>query len=153
MLHSLTSGRKSWTLRGAIRHMSTQGPQSLIDRYLDALGAEAGAPSRLPMQEVLWLIEHATRLGVLRLRLLRALQAALPRSEGVAAELKDLLTDLIIMHSRLADRDSRLKEKLGQVVGAGTLSHVPVDEADLRDAIREMAEAIAHLRAVAGPTE
>ncbi len=130
--------------------MGTQETQHLAERYLEAVWAEAGAPSQLPMREALWLIEHATRLSALRLKLLRALQAALPRSEGAPAGLKDLLTDLIIMQSRLADREARLRDLLGQASEGGAPAHVSLAEADLRDAVQDVTDAMAHLRAVAG---
>lgn len=54
------------------------------------------------------------------MELLQGLQAALPRSddEDTVAELKELLTNLIIMQNRLGERDARLGDLLGRLVEA-----------------------------------
>ena len=56
--------------------------------------------------ELAWLVAHASRLSATRLERLRSLQTALP---GAGGELKELLTDLIIIESRLAGRGERLQ--------------------------------------------
>ena len=75
----------------------TEDPGAL---YLQALGQAVEGRVQLPVEELGWLVGYSTRLDGLRLELLKALQSALPRDDepdDVVAELKDLLTNLIIM--------------------------------------------------------
>ena len=132
--------------------MSTHDPESVGSRYLSEAGPAVDGRLQLAVDELRWLVEHSTQLGERRLELLQALQAALPRAEdgGSLAELKELLTDVIIMQTRLADRNRRLNKQLNQVVDAGLPDRVPVDEAAVRDAIEAVLRASAHVQAVAG---
>ena len=132
--------------------MSTHDQESVGSRYLSEAGPAVDGWLQLAVDELRWLVEHSTQLGERRLELLQALQAALPRAEdgGSLAELKELLTDVIIMQTRLADRNRRLNKQLNQVVDAGLPDRVPVDEAAVRDAIEAVLRAAAHVQAVAG---
>ena len=124
----------------------------LVSRYIEATGGVSGGRHAMNKTEVVWLVDHSTRLGELRLELLRALQAALPRSdetEGPAAELKELLTNLIIMQSRLSEREGGLLGLLDEVVESGALKAAPVDEDIVIRAVLTIANGADHIRTVA----
>ena len=121
------------------------------ERYLRASGRTEDGRYRLDAAEAAWLLGVLTRLGRARLELLRGLQATLPRegdNVGVA-ELKETLTNLIIMQTRLADRESDLDERIATAVSAGEIDGLTVDESGLRSALQEIAEAADHVRSVA----
>ncbi len=84
--------------------------------------------------------------------LLRALQSSLPGSEqpGIVAEFKELLSSLIIMETRVSDRNDNLSELLKQLTNGEGLDRVTVDQAALAEAIRAVIQAHGHARAVAG---
>lgn len=129
--------------------------ETVTDRYLRAIGRTADDRYQLSADQLLWLIGHSTRLGGQRLELLRALQSGLPRSEkpGPLADLKELLTDLIIMQSRLAGREEQLQDLLRQLVEAKLLDPVAVDEALLKNMVQEILQASGQVRMVAGDEE
>lgn len=131
--------------------MAAHEAQSLVDRYLRAVGRAEGGPYRLGIVELNWLVDHCSQLDGLRLGLLRGLQSALPRSpdSGVATELKEILTNLIIMYTRLAERKERLSELLHPLADGSLLDGVDVDLASLSGAIEAMEAASRHVRAVA----
>ena len=126
--------------------------ETATDRYLRAVSRPDDDRYQLSADQLLWLIQHSTRLGGQRLELLRALQSALPKSgePGPLADLKELLTDLIIMQSRLAEREERLGQLLHQLIDARLLDRVPVDEDLLRKLIQEILQSSEHVRMVAG---
>ena len=74
-----------------------------------------------------------------------SLQTALP---GAGGELKELLTDLIIMESRPAGRSERLQGLVAELKDA-LPAGVPVDEQRLREAVVEMLEAAARVETAA----
>ena len=85
----------------------------------------------LPAQELLRLLESGMRRGADELELLKALQRALPQpgaEDDAIGELKGLLTNAIIMRTRLGDREADLPDLLRRVVDEGRLDAVPVDE-------------------------
>ena len=97
--------------------MSSQNADSVADRYLRMAGQAIEQRCQLTIEESIWLINLSSRLLSLRLELLRALQSALSRSgeQNIVTELKELLTNLIIMQTRLADRDGRINELINQL--------------------------------------
>ena len=131
--------------------MSSQDEKPVVASYLEKAMRTADGRQQLSADELAWLLEHTTRLNALHLELLRALQAALPAAEGesAAGELKPLLTDLIIMGSRLAGREEALLGLLGRL-GESVGEAVPVDEAGLSAGLHELMNASSHIRAVAG---
>ena len=136
--------------------MSPYDADAVAGRYLRSAGTTSDR-YELDVGELVWLVDHATRLRGLRLELLSALQSALPSSptpptseEGVVPELKELLTDLIIMHSRLAGRDESLQELLGKLSEERPVGHAAVDEETLRSAVNGIVEAARHVQARAG---
>lgn len=125
------------------------------DRYLDVAGETDGAGYRLGMEHMLWLVEHTTEASGMRLELLRALQTALavPDEQGPMAELKDLLTDLIIMQSRLHGREERLVALLQQAMEQDAPEDVPIEKAKLQAGIRSILDAAARIQSDGGPGE
>jgi hypothetical protein len=88
-------------------------------------------------------------LDGLRLELLKALQSALPRDDepdDVVAELKDLLTNLIIMQNRLSGRDEELGQMLSRLDRSGALNDVPVDESIVRSLVDVIVQGSDHVR-------
>ena len=130
--------------------MSSQNEESLTSLFLQNAGAHSEGRYRLELDHLAWLIDHCTRLGALRLELLRDLQAALPRSddEDGESELKELLTNLIIMQTRLADREASLHDAMASLTDESRLDPVAVDEELLRDAIAHILDASARVRSV-----
>ena len=134
-----------------IKSMSAHQSESIAIRYLDAAGDSAEERGQINAEELVWLIGHATRLAAMRLELLQAVQSALPMSdEGEGSELKDVLTNLIIMQSRLSGRDQQLIELVNKLVDADELTMVNIDRNGMEDAVAEILQASAHVRAVAG---
>ena len=122
--------------------MAPIGPDNVADQYLATFGDAKGGRHHMPVEEVAWVIEQATRIASMRLALLKELQTALPAtSEGVAAPLKELLTNLIIMQTRTADRERDLTELLSQLQ-TGPLS---VEGSVLRDGLLALAAARDHI--------
>ena len=81
--------------------------------------------------ELLRLLESGLRRGADELELLRALQRALPQAgdeDDAVGELKGLLTNAIIMRSRLGEREADLPNLLRHIVAEGRIDTVPVDQ-------------------------
>ena len=76
----------------------------------------------------------------------------MPGSEepGIVAEFKELLTNLIIMETRVSDRNDRLCELLKQLVGSRTPDRVTLDQVALTEAIQAITDASRHLLRVVG---
>ncbi len=94
--------------------MSSQDAESIASRYVRTIGRTAGERYQLDIDHLIGLLGRCTRLGELRLELLRALQSSWSSSgeTGTVVELKELLTNLIIMETRVSDRNERLSEAL-----------------------------------------
>ncbi len=118
--------------------MSSQGAESIASRCVGTIGRTAGERYQLDIDYLVGLLGHCTRLGELRLELLRELQTSLSSSgeTGTVVDLKELLTNLIIMETRVSDRSERLSELLKDITEAGGLDRVPVDQVALTDAIQ-----------------
>ena len=132
--------------------MSSQNEESLTTLFLQNAGAPDEGRYRLGLDHLAWLIDHCTRLGALRLELLRGLQTALPKSDDgdSMTELKELLTNLIIMQTRLADREASLHDALMRLVDDSRLDAVSLDEELLRETIQQIVDAQARVREVSG---
>ena len=130
--------------------MSPRNEESLTARFLRNAGAPSEGRYRLGLDHLAWLIDHCTRLGALRLELLRGLQSALPKSddEDSMTELKELLTNLIIMQTRLADREASLHDALRELGDDSRLDAVFLDEELLRETIQQIVDAAARVRSV-----
>ncbi len=132
--------------------MSSKKEESLTTLFLQNAGAPSEGGYRLGLDHVAWLVDHCMRLGALRLELLRGLQTALPKSDDVdsVTELKELLTSLIIMQTRLADREASLHDALDRLVDDSPLDAVSLDEELLRETIQQIIDAPARVRSVSG---
>ena len=132
--------------------MSPESAESVASRYLRAAGETSDERYQIGIDRFTWLVDHCTHLGEVRLGLLRELQSSLPASEGsdTAAEIKDLLTNLIIMETRMSGRNERLPELLKQLANTEGLERVRVDPAALAEAIQAIIQATGHVRSVAG---
>ena len=72
------------------------------------------------MEDVTRALEHANQRSEALLEVLRALQRAVPaHEEGASSELKETLTNLLIMRTRLNERQSVLPELLREASGSG----------------------------------
>ena len=132
--------------------MSPESADSVASRYLRAAGQTTDERYQINIDRFTWLVDHCTQLGEVRLGLLRDLQSSLTASgdSDTVAEFKDLLTNLIIMETRMSGRNERLPEFLTQLANAEGLDRVPVDQATLAEAIQAIIQATDHVRAVAG---
>ena len=65
-------------------------------------------------------------------------------------EFKELLTNLIIMQTRLADREASLHDALKRFVDDSRLDAVLLDEELLREAIQQIIDAPIRIRSVSG---
>ena len=126
--------------------MTANDAEIVAERYLRASGRSEGEAYRLTLDELAWLVAHASRLSATRLELLRSLQTVLP---GAGGELKELLTDIIIMESRLAGRGERLQGLVAELKDDSPPDGVPVDEQRLREAVVEILEAAARVETAA----
>ena len=68
--------------------------------------------------------------------------------QGSITELKEYLTNLIIMQTRLADRDGRINELINQLAEDQILDGASVDEVALREAIVDILQACAHVESL-----
>ena len=115
-----------------------------VDGYLDASGSRGAGGYALSAGELLWLLTSGQERGGDELELLKALQRALPQpnDEGdTIGELKALLTNAIIMRTRLSEREADLPDLLRRAVDEGRLDGVAVDEDIVRRIATLMVEA------------
>ncbi len=77
-------------------------------------------------------LEHANQRSEALLGVLRALQRAVPTHGGESSsEMKETLTNLIIMRTRLNERQAALPELLREIAGQGITSvELPDDVAE-----------------------
>ena len=123
-----------------------------VDGYLDASGRRGAGGYALSAGELLWLLTSGQERGGDELELLKALQRALPQPEDegdTIGKLKALLTNAIIMRTRLAEREADLAALLGRAVNEGRLDGVAVDEDIVRRIAALMAEGGARVRRAA----
>ncbi len=86
--------------------MSSKSVSSLCS---DNVSITKGDSYRIAWQELAWLLSHANSTAEARLDLLKSLQTTLPSQDSRdIANLKELLPNLIITQSRLADREEEL---------------------------------------------
>ena len=132
--------------------MNKRDNDAIASGYLEAVRGGRDGRSRVSVDEVVWLVDHCYAQEDLRLELLRAVQAALPRSEedDETSELKELLTNLIIMQTRVGERRPRLLELLRWLIEADALDGVSMDEGHLLNGIGGILSAADHVRNLAG---
>lgn len=124
--------------------MSSKSVSSLCS---DNVGITKGDSYRIAWQELAWLLSHANSTAEARLDLLKSLQIALPSQDsGDIANLKELLSNLIIMQSRLADREEELDGALSLQSGNPPVSHVALNQDTISSVGTEILSAAQRIR-------
>ena len=123
--------------------MSTSPNEDVsVAGYVEAARDEAADVYAVKIEELAWMLRDSFESNTLRLKLLTALQRALPRSadeeDGPAGELKGLLTNVIIMQTRLNEREADLAGLLEQAAEAVLVKPVEIDP----DVVRRLVESI-----------
>ncbi len=79
--------------------------------------------TEVSIEDITRTLEHANQRSEALLEVLRALQRAIPANEDdVSSEMKETLTNLIIMRTRLNERQSVLPGLLQEAAGQGLTS-------------------------------
>ena len=126
--------------------MSTQDQQEgLISAYLQAAGAQDGERYIISAEELAWLLGHTAQLSAASLRMLTALQHALPQT-GPAQELKETLTNVIIMQTRLKEREESLANAVRDAAKSGAVHGVPIDVENIRELAKGILQASQHVQ-------
>ena len=88
--------------------------------------------TEVSIEDITRTLEHANQRSEALLEVLRTLQRAVPaHDEDASSELKETLTNLIIMRTRLNERQSALPELLREAAGQGFTSvELPDDVAE-----------------------
>ncbi len=104
----------------------------VVDRYVEAALGPDGVG--VGVDEMTWLLERTYEWGAFRLRLLTALQQAVDRADedSSAGQLKGALTNLIIMQTRIREREGGLADLLRQAEGESAVGPVGVGADELR---------------------
>ena len=116
-----------------------------VDRYVEAALGQDGAG--IGVDELNWLLERTYEWGAFRLRLLTALQQAVDRADedSAAGQLKGALTNLIIMQTRIREREGGLVGLLRQADGESGVGAVRVDADELRAFAKSVMGASGHV--------
>ena len=96
--------------------------------------------------ELTWLLRASWRWNSLRLGLLRALQTSLPGDDDVTGDLKATRTNLIIMQTRLNEREQGFADALDEAVKAGAAVEAALDQDDLDRWTQSIVEAHRRIR-------
>ena len=116
------------------------GQHAAAGSYAAAVGSAGDDGYRIDVAELAWLTGHVTRLSAARLEMLKSLQSALPRKDE-DTELKELLSQIIIMQTRLAGREESLDQLLPELVRLSDASGVALDEGIVSGAAVEIVHA------------
>ena len=122
--------------------------ETVIDSFLAAVGADEDGRYVLRAEVLARLVRLLTDLGELRLGLLTGLQNALPRADedSPVEELKETLTNLIIMQSRTAGREAGVAQNILDLALAGEVQPVTVDPDKVRRGLTSLLEAADRVR-------
>ena len=121
--------------------------EPMAGSYTANVGIAVGDSYEIAWEELAWLVGHANSMAEARLGLLKSLQAALPSQEaGGIADLKGLLSNLIIMQSRLAGREKELDESLSALSGNPPVSHIASNQDTISSAATEILNAAQRIR-------
>ncbi len=136
---------------------------TLTASYVETSGVRREGRCSLRPGELEWVLISTLRWNSLRLKLLAALQGALalPTSEerdasskdALVGELKAALTNVIIMQTRLNERDKELVALLEQAQRRGLLEPVEVETEDAHNWAESVAQAHHHIEQRASTTE
>ena len=113
----------------------------LADRFAKALEVDGAPDYAVELGQIAAMLISCIELGRLKLQMLTGLQNELPQQSCDAGtnELKELLTNVIIMSNRLGQREAEFAMMLAPMAENGSSAKVAVD----RDAVSGWAEAIA----------
>ena len=115
--------------------------------YSTNVGISAGGGYEITWEELAWLVGHINSIGAARLELLKSLQAALPSQEaGGLADLKEMLSNLIIMQTRLAGREKELDESLSALTENPPVSHIASNQDTISSVATEILDAAQRIR-------
>ncbi len=115
--------------------------------YTANVGRIDGETYSIAWDQLVELVTHANRLGASRLDLLKSLQTALPSQDtGDLADLKELLSNLIIMQTRLAGREKELNESLTALSVNPPVSHVTSNQDTISSVANEILSAAQRIR-------
>ena len=113
---------------------------AIVDRYVE--GQREGERYYLSLDELSALLRGSLESNTPRLGLLTALQRALPSPNGKGGQqppaeermsvLKAALTNVIIMQTRLNEREQEFSRLLAQAADEGTTQRIEVAEENLR---------------------
>ena len=119
----------------------------MASSYTANVGITVGDSYEITWEELAWLVGHTNSMAEARLDLLKSLQAALPSQEaGDIADLKELLSNLIIMQSRLAGREKELDESLSALSGNPPVSHIASNQDTISSVATEILNAAQRIR-------
>ena len=122
--------------------------ETVIDSFLAAAGADEDGRYVLRAEVLARLVRLLTDLGELRLGLLTGLQNTLPKADedSPVEELKETLTNLIIMQSRTAGREAGVAQNILDLALAGEVQPVAVDRDKVRRGLTALLEAADRVR-------
>ena len=134
----------------------TSDEDTFAASYVEASGVHHAGRYSLRPGELEWALNSSLQWSSLRLKLLTALQAtlALPRGEDQDASsedtlvgaLKGALTNVIIMQTRLNERDKELVALLEEAERRGLLKPVEVETEDAHNWAESIAQAYRHIQ-------
>ena len=129
--------------------------ETVGSRYVEAAGSVYQGRYAIRAEELSWLLDATRQFNSHRLKLLTSLQRALPAAKGDAGDgdapgdpvgdLKGLLTNVIIMQTRLDERDAGLVDLLTKATEGGLLESTAVDAEDVRQLADSVVQAFEHL--------
>ena len=109
---------------------------AMVSRYIDSVGMRQGDRYEMRLEELEVILASAHRFNTTRQELLTALQRCLPTPRDdepqlsaqrtLVSELKDALTNVIIMQTRLNGREQSLLELLKQAAEQQAIDEVRV---------------------------
>ena len=122
---------------------------ALPNEYVQAVGPVRDGKAVVAADELVWLLHAGRGWNGLRLNLLKALQASLQRSthdDEAANDVKATLTNLIIMQTRVDEREQALEDALDQAVSTGAEVEAAVSVVDMAAWAESIVDAYRHLR-------
>lgn len=139
--------------------MSTpNGDGSVVSRFTETVGMGHGERYEIKLDELEVILSASYQLNMIRQELLTALQRSVPMlreddteqptEQTLSLELKDALTNVIIMQDRLNGRDHELLELLKQAVERQAIDGVRVEPQVVRQWAWAVIQASARLRVI-----
>ncbi len=134
--------------------MPSDGDKKTADRFVEAAGPGETGRYSVSLEELGWLLSSSLHLSTFHLRLLTALQRGLPGARGEqersseadpVGDLKGALTNLIIMQTRLNEREADFARLLEQAAHEGLAPRIEVDPEDVRGWAANITQAWRHL--------